>query len=400
MRVLVTASARFALTDDGTLWTPNASLDYRFWSRYLDVFDQVHLCVRSKLCAEPPREWIRASGPGIQAVPLPDFYGPQGLIRQYLTLWQIIRGAINQVDAIQLRIPCPIGRIAWSLLPSRRPYGVEVVADPYDVFAPGSVQHPLRPFFRWYFPRVLRQQCAKATAALYVTRSALQQRYPCPAYSVGVSNVYLPASVIVPQPRPMVQEGRPIVLVFVGTMAQLYKAPDVLIQAVATCVQSGLDLKLVMVGDGQYRPQLEAQASKAGLGDRVVFRGQLSDAEAVRAELDAADLFVLPSYQEGLPRAMVEAMGRALPCVGSSVGGIPELISAQDIVPPGDADALAQKIREIVTDPQRMARMSAANLERAAEYEYELLRSRRIAFYQYVAEQTAQWLQMSQRGIA
>ena len=62
------------------------------------------------------------------------------------------------------------------------------------------------------------------------------------------------------------------------------------------------------------------------LRDRVRFRGQLTTPVDVRAELDRADLFVLPSRQEGLPRAMIEAMARALPCIGSSVGGIPELL--------------------------------------------------------------------------
>jgi glycosyltransferase involved in cell wall biosynthesis len=108
----------------------------------------------------------------------------------------------------------------------------------------------------------------------------------------------------------------------------------------------------------------------------------------VRAELDAADLFALPSRQEGLPRAMVEAMARGLPCLGSTVGGIPELLPAEDMVPPGDARALARKIREMVTAPGRMALMSARNLEKARGYREEALAGRRQAFYRHVREMT------------
>ena len=76
------------------------------------------------------------------------------------------------------------------------------------------------------------------------------------------------------------------------------------------CVHEGLNIELVFVGSGGYQPQLEAQAVALGIGTRVQFCGQLVSADAVRAELDRADLFVLPSRQEGLPRAMIEAMAR------------------------------------------------------------------------------------------
>ena len=110
------------------------------------------------------------------------------------------------------------------------------------------------------------------------------------------------------------------------------------------------------------------------------------------AQLERADLFVLPSHQEGLPRAMVEAMARALPCIGSTVGGIPELLPPEDMVPPGNVTALATKIRQVITDPDRMAQMSARNLQIATEYRDEILQKQRIEFYRYVREITETWL--------
>jgi glycosyltransferase involved in cell wall biosynthesis len=182
-----------------------------------------------------------------------------------------------------------------------------------------------------------------------------------------------------------------LTLIIVGTLAQLYKAPDILIEAVGACVQEGLDLELVLVGDGKHRQELELQAADCGLNGHVRFLGQLPAGDAVRAQLDQADLFVLPSRQEGLPRAMIEAMARALPCIGSTVGGIPELLLAEDLVPPDDAPALARKIREVVTDSTRMAHMSARNLKKAQEYRDEVLRERRTAFYRFVREKTKAW---------
>lgn len=392
MKVLVTASPRFAITGDGNLWTPNASLRYYLWARYLEVFDEVHLMTRAQFHSEPPTGWNLVSGPGIKAVPVPYFIGPWEFIKNYANVRKSVNGVALDAEAVILRIPCTIGTEVWGSLPSGRPYGVEVVADSYDTFAPGSIKHPLRPLFRWWFPRVLKQECAGATAAAYVTKEALQRRYPCPNFSVGISDVQLPDEALVSQPRPLRKVISTCTLIFVGTMAQLYKAPDVLIEAVAICVQDGLDIKLVLVGDGQYRAELEARCARLGLTQRVVFQGLLPSSEAVREQLDRADIFVLPSHQEGLPKAMVEAMARALPCIGSTVGGIPELLPPEDMVHPGDVAALASKIRELATNPERMAQMSARNLQKAKDYTDEVLSKQRNEFYHYVREMTEAWL--------
>jgi hypothetical protein len=75
---------------------------------------------------------------------------------------------------------------------------------------------------------------------------------------------------------------------------------------------------------------------------------------------------------------------------GLGVGALSDFV-ATDLVPPGDAGALARKIREVVGDPGRMARMSARNLEKAGQYRENALRVRRIAFYHHVREATEAW---------
>ena len=106
-----------------------------------------------------------------------------------------------------------------------------------------------------------------------------------------------------------------------GSLAQMYKAPDVVITALSICVESGLDVRLTWIGDGKYRAKMEKLAEELQVQDRIVFQGQLSAPAEVRAVLDTADLFVLASRTEGLPRSLIEAMARGLPCIASSVGG-------------------------------------------------------------------------------
>jgi glycosyltransferase involved in cell wall biosynthesis len=137
---------------------------------------------------------------------------------------------------------------------------------------------------------------------------------------------------------------------------------------------------LTLVGDGKHRLELETMVRQLALSDHVHFTGQLPAGDAVRAQLDRADVFVLPSKTEGLPRAMIEAMARGLPCIGSSVGGIPELLLSGDLVPPNDVQALADKIMEFASNPQRMTQSAARNLQKAREYHEDVLRTRRIEF--------------------
>lgn len=394
MKVVVSLEYRFDRTPDGKVWT-QTTFPYSFWTRYLEVFDRVLVVARVLEVPSASPDWRRADGEGVSFAAIPYYVGPWQYLLKARQIQLAARNSVGANDAVILRLSSQIADCIEPLLrQTGHPYGVEVVADPYDVFAPGSVKHPLSPFFRWWFPRQLRRQCAAASAAAYVTERALQTRYPpAPtAFSTHYSSIELPTSALVAAPRIPRQNAHQFTLIFVGTLAQLYKAPNVVIAAVATCVQEGLDLKLILLGDGKHRPELEAQAKALGIDDRVCFRGQLTAGDAVRTELDSADLFVLPSYQEGLPRAMVEAMARALPCIGSTIGGIPELLQSEDMVPPGDVTVLAGKIREVVTDPERMARMSARNLEKAKEYTEEVLRERRLIFYRYVREQTELWL--------
>lgn len=397
MKVVVTLEYRFDRTPDGRVWT-QTTFPYSFWTRYLEVFDCVSVVARTCDVPSVPSDWQRADGEGVSFAPIPYYIGPWQYLRKARQVKQAARNAVSPDDAVILRLSSQIASCIQPMLCKKRhPYGVEIVADPYDVFAPGSIRHPLRPLFRWWFPRDLRRECQEACAAAYVTKEALQKRYPCPNLSIGVSDVEILENSLVVAPRPLRGETGIFTLLFVGSLAQLYKAPNILIEAVAICMQEGLNIELIMVGDGQYRAELEEQAKALGLGKRVSFLGQLPSGDAVRTQFDRADLFILPSYQEGLPRAMVEAMARALPCIGSTVGGIPELLPDEDMVSPGDVAALASKIREVVTDPDRMARMSTRNLEKAKEYTDEVLRQQRLIFYRYVREQTEGWLKEKQK---
>jgi glycosyltransferase involved in cell wall biosynthesis len=415
--ITVVLDARYTVADDGSVWS-QAGMARSFWQRYLEVFDRATIVARGARLPKAPQGWLRVDGEGIGFHCVPDFHGPWQCLKRYPAIRTAIRSAAPAHGAVILRVGSLVANIMESELSQRNhPYALEVVGDPYEVFAPGVVDHPLRPLFRWYFSRRLRRQCRRAVGVAYVTKRTLQERYPCKATTAGISDVdLLPeaflddvylrhysnaelGSTALARNAHKPKEHVPYRLVTVGSLAQRYKGTDVLIDAVAHCVRAGLDLTAVIVGDGKYRADFLAQAARVGMASRIEFPGQVTAGEPVRRILDTADLFVLPSRTEGLPRAMIEAMARALPCIGSDVGGIPELLDASEVVPAGDSAALAEKIQEVLKDPLRMATMARRNLTVAQEYRDSVLKQRRRHFYEHVRDFTQRWeaRQMAER---
>lgn len=393
MKLLVSAHTAMTMTPDGALWAGHP-MGYDFWKRYLDVFDEVHVLVRTRAVSAPSDSSLLVTGPGVKAAPAPYFAGVWESMTRYLAVRRAAEAALSEAEAVLLRIPQPFSQIVWSLVDSRRPYGVQVTSDPRDGLAPGANRHPLRPVMRFWFTRRVRLQCARACAVTYVTSHALPKRYPASAgaFATHFSDVVLDDASFVEAPRRPASSMSRLRIVFVGFLGEPYKAPDVLIDAAALCVKEGVDLQLEFIGGGRYQPEFEARAAARGLQDRARFLGTLHSAESIRDRLDQADLFILPSRMEGLPRAMIEAMARGLPCIGTNIAGIPELLVEEDMVPPDSVDALARKIREVAEHPGRLARMSARNLVRAQEYREASIRKRRIEFYGYLKEKTEEWM--------
>ncbi len=183
-----------------------------------------------------------------------------------------------------------------------------------------------------------------------------------------------------------------MILITIGSMDQLYKGIDVLINSLRMCHDAGEPLKLVVIGDGKYRPQLEAQAQSLGLQEHVRFTGQISSAEEIRDELDRADLYIMASRTEGLPRALLEAMARGMACIGTTVGGIPELLDTSALVPPDDAKGLATRIQHFIGNHDHMRQMAKRNLAKSRDYHMARLEERLHSFLSHLRDVTAERL--------
>jgi phosphatidyl-myo-inositol dimannoside synthase len=386
LHVTVATEARFALGPDGIVRSDTGGRAHAFWSRYLEVFDTV--TVLARVTKVQHASGYEVTGPGVCVRPLPGSRGLRGVVA---TAWpgsgDVTKGNQGSSMAYIARVPGLVGaRLIRAANRQHRPYALEVVGDPYDVLRADVVRAGLAPIIRRLGLRQLRRQCAMSAAVAYVTREQLQKRYPAPRaqHVTHYSSVDLPDEAFVAAPRLAAESTLRIVTV--GTQSQRYKGHDLLIEAVAQLRDSRHHVELRIVGDGRYRTELENLAASRGLKDLVQFVGRLPSGAAVREELDRADLFVLASRTEGLPRALIEAMARGLPCVASRVGGIPELLADEDMVASGDVPALVSLIGRLSRDPDRRDAMARRNLDAAREYREEVLELRRRTFYRAVAE--------------
>ena len=131
------------------------------------------------------------------------------------------------------------------------------------------------------------------------------------------------------------------------------------------------DSKLVIIGDGPEKKELESLSLNLGLSDRVFFLGWVNHGSQFWNRLQSSTVFVLPSISEGLPRALIEAMVCGLPVVATAVGGIPEVIRDGVngyLVPPKDEEALSEAIEKILNDINFQKSASCENKKVAKDY--------------------------------
>jgi len=165
--------------------------------------------------------------------------------------------------------------------------------------------------------------------------------------------------------------GRPVI----GAVARLVpvKGLQYLIDAAPEILRRCPDARFLLVGDGEMRAALRAQADALGLSDRIVFTGFREDIPALIAGMD---VFVLPSINEGMGRVLVMAMALGKPIVATRVGGVAELLGDGEaglLVPPRDPAALAEAATALLRDVTRASALAEAGRRRAPRYSAEAM---------------------------
>ncbi len=369
---------RFTRDASGT-YHGTGAIPYAALARYLRHFERV--IVVARLDEPNPSTRTVTSGEGVEFACIPS--SELTPARAIPVMARRVREVLARVDAAVVRMPSKIGLVACrEALRLRTPLLVEVVADSFDaLWNHGSWQGRM---FAVPLSLISRYYIGRAPFSIYVTRGSLQRRYPPHGISVGVSDVVVdpPGTDVLQRRLARIRArapGAPVKLGLVGSYNVGYKGHETALLALALLRRAGMPVELRCIGAGDPA-RWRARAAALSIERFVELGCAVPHGSAVLEWMDGLDLYLIPSLQEGLPRALVEAMSRALPAIGSRRGGIPELLEARWLHAPGDDRRLAALVASMLADPNEQIRQARRSFEVASGYSREILDARRDAF--------------------
>jgi len=377
--VCVVLDGYFSLKN-GHVFSPN--MGYDFWKRYLAVFDSITILTRY-----PKHSFIR--GKKVNGNRLVFCFVP--FFNSFLSL---LKASANTGKAFfQLRRTHSFILRAPGLLPlifgilcclTRKKYSLEVVAEPADVFSKDSFGHPLRPVIKFFFVNGLRFLCRNAFAVSYVTESFLQKRYPPGIFSFCTyfSSIDLSPSFFSAKKRATLTKKYPV-LINCAMMQKKIKGQDIFLKTIFLLKQKGILAKGILIGSGDHLNFFKDLAKAMQIQKLVRFVGLLPSGYRISNLLDRADFYISPSRQEGLPRSVIEAMARGLPCLVSNVGGTNELLPARFLLE-NNPMSYAKKIIQLWPRKKERCLIGARNKHFAKRYLIAHLSKKRSAFYKFI----------------
>lgn len=369
----------------GNYYTGSA-FSQEVFDRYLRHFDHITLLMRKASVDPNDTETLsrmnRIDTTNIDVVLLPD---PNAGLQNFLNpkvraeFKKTVLENIRPDRAVILRAPSGSGTIAADYC---RAHGISYLAEavgcPWDSLWNHSLRGKvLAPGARADFRRTMRN----ADFAVYVTSEFLQRRYPTNGKAAAISDVELQPmedSILERRIEKIKSHTGKIKIGTAGALHVVYKGQRYMIEALAKLKKQGNTVfEYHLVGGGESF-ELRNLAKQADVADQVFFDGVLRH-DQMFSWFDDLDLYVQPSIVESMPRALIEAMSRGLPALGSIVGGIPELLGEDCVFPKKDVEAIAELLKAL--QPESMRSMAERNYAHAKMFQKELLEEKRSEFY-------------------
>lgn len=308
-----------------------------------------------------------------------DLYLKRGKLRNEF------REIIKQADGVVIRVPSGFAKIVLPICRELEiPCAIEVCGSAFDsLWNYGNLAGKLlAPFSE----RSCRTTVKAADYVLYVSQKDLQEEYPHKegAVTVACSNVALDSDIkgdVLERRHRKIDEFQKnsYTIGQIGNLSVKYKGYSVALKALKIVNAAGYDVRYEIVGGGDANEVIK-EAKKLKIDEKVVIRGRMKH-EEIPMFLQNIDVYVHPSFQEGVPRAVVEAMSYAVPCIASKAGGTGELLPEEWIHKPGDYRKLAADILRLLGDKRRLKDAATANFEKAREYYPDVLNTRRTNYY-------------------
>jgi len=373
----------FRYDENGDAYSPGA-FSVAVWERYFHFSDRLTVCGRSQNVRSENlgAKFQKVTADNVSFEKLPNIID----IKRYFAAKRESRQRLTQIiqrhDAVICRLPSEQGLLAASICRKLgKPYFVEVAGDVWDaLWHRGSLMGKL------YTPlQTLRVRKAIKVApfVIYVTRDALQRRYPTDGVTTHASNVVLQETapnVLEQKFRKNSERPEVTTLGIIGSPELKYKGVHFAARSLKELAAEGHKLHLRLLGPGDDK-SVSKFLDRLGISDIATYHGTLPPGEPVLQWIDGLDIYMQPSLQEGLPRATIEAMSRGAVAVGSNVAGIPELLDSAHVFDRKKPAQLTDILRNILGKRDEWDAISKRNFETAQDYTIGAISQRRNAFY-------------------
>lgn len=382
--------AKLLISCDNSLFEKDGLFFYKdaewadFYARYLRVFEEIRIVNRVTKENDIPSKRVRIDDSRVEVIPVPVFSGPIQYAKHYFEIGSIIKNAVQGCDAAIFRLPSTIAqRICKKAILSGIPYAIEVVFDAEDMWR--SEKGVISKLLWKRIDKDMRMSCYQADGVSCVTEKYLQNHY----YSKKPNSFTSYYSTLALQKSFYLHsrsfpKHQPLVLANIANQIQFdgRKGFNEIIEALAVLKNRGLIVYAKFVGESYHDgiSKFERYAEQLGVKQQISYTGYLSR-EGIDKFLNQVDMFVMPTRAEGLPRVIIEAMAKGLPCITTPVSGNPELINQRFLVAYENVELLANKIEELIKNPSVYEDASKENFQRSLKYEASILEGRRDAFY-------------------
>lgn len=291
---------------------------------------------------------------------------------------RIIEQAVKKSDICVAHVPSYLGEATARIAKKHhKPCLNIVVGCPWDSYWNYSFKGKLMAPFRYFS---LRKTQREAAYSIYVTNEFLQRRYPTKGYSIGCSDVAIDIydeSILKERLNSIFKNNKnKIKMATLAAVDVRYKGQEYVIRALPKLKQMGIDVEYHLVGGGDDS-FLRSLADKLKVSDIVFFHG-LMPHRLVLLFLDNMDLYIQPSKQEGLPRALIEAMSRGCLALGSRTGGIPELLEEKFLFRCGNVEDIVHIIAQI--NSNILMEQAVRNIEMSKQYNPNILKEKWYSF--------------------
>ena len=379
MKVLFAHNGPILTINGSTFY--NRSMGDNLIRRYKQLGDSVSFLMRKAvITADQVKRVPQIKEKDFSFIEVPDMMSLKNRLTNKRNINKIIEEAVSEHDILIARTPSYIGNLALKYAKKKnKPYLVEFVACPWDALWNYNWKGKLLAPYAYLKNRI---SVKNSDYVIYVTNQFLQKRYPTKGRSINLSNVEI-ENVDDQILKERLQRYRnPSNKLVIGTAANVdvpYKGHETVIRALDLLTSQNENAnyiyKVVGSGDTSY---IKTIIKKYHMQDYVQLEGALKH-EEMNTFYDSIDLYIQPSKQEGLPRAVIEAMSRGLPVFGSRAGGIPELIESEYTFEKGDYYGLRDLLAK--TDNHKLSKMAERNFNEAKNFYATSINARRKKFY-------------------